>query len=257
MKVRWLGHAGFKFQFPDPSDSTITRTIYIDTWPGGPTFPENAKEDLNDADLICVTHGHFDHSSGAPVLYKNAIDSGKSPKIAVVYELYQFLQEHHKIPEDAVTGMNKGSPVDFGFCTIALVGADHSSSCWGSDGKVCYTGNPVGYIIEAAGKRIYHAGDTNVFSDMEIISELYEPEYAFLPIGGHFTMGPREAAYAIAKYLKSIKTVIPMHFGTFPLLKGTPEQLQENFAHFKTKFNRDDVTFIDPFPLLESSHDLE
>lgn len=137
-----------------------------------------------------------------------------------------------------------------------MVSADHSSSCTGKDGSTCNGGNPAGYVIEAAGHVYYHAGDTNVFGDMQIISELYEPEYAFLPIGGHFTMGPREAAYALAKFLKSVKYVIPMHFGTFPLLKGTPEKLQEEFDVFKVKYDREDLKILDPFELKESAQEL-
>lgn len=257
MKIRWLGHAGFKIQFTDPSDSATTRTIYIDTWPDGPTFPESAKDDLNDADLILVTHGHFDHSSGAPILYKNAKENGKNPKIVCNYELSRHFIKHGGVAEDDITGMNKGSPVDFEFCQVNMVSADHSSGCFDPEGTVCYGGSAAGFVIEAAGTKIYHAGDTNVFTDMDIISELYEPEYALIPVGGHFTMGPREAAYALARFLKSVKYVIPMHFGTFPLLKGTPEQTQEHFENFKAKFHRDDLKFLDPFNYKDSLTDLE
>ena len=137
-----------------------------------------------------------------------------------------------------------------------MVSADHSSGCFSPAGEVCYAGEAAGYVIEADGKRLYHAGDTNVFTDMEIISELYEPEYALIPVGGHFTMGPREAGYALAKFLKSIKFVIPMHFGTFPLLKGTPEATQEHFDNFKEKFGREDVKFLNPFDYKEGLTDL-
>lgn len=93
MKVRWLGHAGFKLSFADPSDSSVTRNIFIDTWINGPTFPESAKDEMNDADLILVTHGHFDHSSGAPILYNNSIENGKSPKIVSIYEIVSILKD--------------------------------------------------------------------------------------------------------------------------------------------------------------------
>lgn len=120
--------------------------------------------------------------------------------------------------------MNKGGTVDFGFCTITMVSADHSSGCL-LDTCLVVGGEPAGYVIKAHDFGIYHAGDTNVFSDMEIISEIYAPTHALLPIGGHFTMGPEEAAYAVCKFLKSVRHVVPMHFGTFPLLKGTIEEL--------------------------------
>ncbi len=136
MKIQWLGHAGFKLQFADPSDSSVTRTIYIDTWPEGPTFPESAKDDLKDADLILVTQGHFDHSSGAPGLYKNAKEAGKDPKIACIFEMSKNFEKHHDIPEEAFSGMNKGCPVDFGFCQITMVSADHSSGCFDPSGDI-------------------------------------------------------------------------------------------------------------------------
>jgi L-ascorbate metabolism protein UlaG (beta-lactamase superfamily) len=256
MKLRWLGHAGFKLQFSDPKDSSVTRTIYIDLWPDNPKFPEESKEELNDADLILVTHGHFDHSGGAPSLYSNAKNNGKSPKIVCNFELSKFFSKHHDIPDDGCLGMNKGCPVELDFCTITMVSADHSSGCMTPDGSMCEGGSAAGFVIEAGGKTIYHAGDTNVFGDMEIISELYEPEYALLPVGGHFTMGPREAAFAVAKFLKSVKNVIPMHFGTFPLLKGTPEQTREHFEVFKIKYGRDDVDIMDPYLFMESAKDL-
>ena len=88
---------------------------------------------------------------------------------------------------------------------------------------------------------------------MQIISELHEPDYALLPIGGHFTMGPREAAYALAKFLVSVKFVIPMHFGTFPLLKGTPEKLKEHYEIFSAKYERDELKILDPFEFMENA----
>ena len=136
MKIRWLGHAGFKISFPDPSDSAITRNIFIDTWLDGPTFPSDAKDEMNDADLILVTHGHFDHSAGAPVVYNNSKENGKDPKIVVIFELANYFIKHHSVPEEGTTRMNKGCPLDFGFCTIIMVGADHSSGCPGKDGEM-------------------------------------------------------------------------------------------------------------------------
>ena len=138
-----------------------------------------------------------------------------------------------------------------------MVNAAHSGGCPTPEGKICYGGDAAGFVIEAAGKTIYHAGDTSVMADMENISELYQPEYALLPVGGRFTMGPREAAYAVTKYLKSVKHVFPMHYGTLPNLTGTPEQTRIHFDEFKGKHSREDVNFMDPMKYTESAIDLE
>ena len=139
-----------------------------------------------------------------------------------------------EVQEENLTPMNKGSPLDLDFCKVTMVPADHSSGCPGEEGGTLnYGGDPVGFILEIEGHRIYHAGDTNVFGDMEIITELYKPDIALMPIGGRFTMGPREAAYAICKYFPTVETFVPMHYDTFPLLKGRPADLEEPFAEFK------------------------
>ena len=136
-----------------------------------------------------------------------------------------------KVPENSLIGMNKGGTVNLGNgLTVTMTSADHSSGCPGDNG-VANGGNPAGYVIEFPnGPKIYHAGDTNVFSDMSIISELYNPSIACLPIGGHFTMSPREAGYALNKFLTSVKTVLPMHYGTFPVLTGTPDELKKQIT---------------------------
>jgi L-ascorbate metabolism protein UlaG (beta-lactamase superfamily) len=127
--------------------------------------------------------------------------------------------------------MNKGGTQSVGDIKVTMVHADHS--CGISDGdQIVYGGEACGFVIEFSnGVKIYHAGDTNVFGDMQIIRELYAPEIVMLPIGDHYTMSPREAAYA-CRLLKP-KTVIPMHFGTFPALTGTPAQLQKLVPEFE------------------------
>lgn len=107
-----------------------------------------------------------------------------------------------------------------------MVTANHSSSFVEEDGTIVYLGEPAGFVLEFAnGYKIYHAGDTNVFGDMKIIGEIYQPDLALLPIGDHFTMGPREAAYATQ--LLNVPAILPMHYGTFPLLTGTLEEFQK------------------------------
>jgi L-ascorbate metabolism protein UlaG (beta-lactamase superfamily) len=119
--------------------------------------------------------------------------------------------------------MNKGGTVDLEFVKLTMTHAVHSCGIL-DDGKIIYGGEAAGYVLtQLDGRRIYVAGDTNVFSDMALIQELYQPELAFLPIGDHFTMSPYEAAKAV-RLLKPRK-VIPLHFGTFPVLTGRPEHL--------------------------------
>ena len=109
--------------------------------------------------------------------------------------------------------MNKSGTADLGFCKITMVGADHSSSCGMHEGNIIDGGAPAGWVIRFGnGTSVYHAGDTGVFSDMSITNELYKPTHLLLPIGGNFTMGPEEAAYAVKKYLTNANTIIPMHY---------------------------------------------
>jgi len=139
-----------------------------------------------------------------------------------IYELASWMENKGA---RKISPMNKGGTQTIGDIRVTMVHADHSCGIQDGD-QIIYGGEACGYVVEFSnGVKIYHAGDTNVFGDMQIIRELYAPEIAMLPIGDHFTMGPREAAYA-SKLLKS-KTVIPMHFGTFPVLTGKPSDLQK------------------------------
>ena len=131
---------------------------------------------------------------------------------------------------DALTGMNKGGTFAFGEINVTMVGADHSAGDWNPGAETTlYLGEPAGFVVRLEnGYTIYHAGDTNVFGDMRIIGDLYRPNLALLPIGGHYTMGPREAALAVE--LLGVKDVMPIHYGTFPLLAGSPAQLRDELA---------------------------
>lgn len=211
IKLTWLGHATFRIETPEG------KTFYIDPWIGGnPMCPDSEKK-VKKVDVLVCTHGHFDHIA-------DAVDLAKRDGTTVVgiFELCTWLQ---KKGAKQISPMNKGGTQLVADVKITMVHAVHSCGIQDGD-QIVYGGEACGFVLEFSnGVKIYHAGDTNVFSDMAIIRELYAPKIAMLPIGDHFTMSPREAAHA-CKLLKP-ETVIPMHFGTFPVLTGRPSQLQE------------------------------
>jgi L-ascorbate metabolism protein UlaG (beta-lactamase superfamily) len=211
IKLTWLGHATFRIETPGG------KTVIIDPWiVGNPMCPQNEK-DIKKVDVLLCTHAHGDHIGDAVEIAKK-----HNPVVVAIYELGLWFE---KKGVKQVAGMGKGGTQTVGDLKVAMVHADHS--CGIEDGgQVIYGGEACGYVIEFSnGIRIYHAGDTAVFGDMQIIRDLYAPSVAMLPIGDHYTMGPREAAYA-CKLLRP-KAVIPMHFGTFPVLTGRPAELKK------------------------------
>jgi L-ascorbate metabolism protein UlaG (beta-lactamase superfamily) len=210
IKITWLGHATFRIETPGG------KLILIDPWVmGNPMCPEKEKN-VRHVDLLLCTHGHGDHIGDAVEIAKK-----HNPQAVGIPELCGWLE---KKGVKRTAAMNKGGTQTVGDIKVTMVHADHSCGIQDGD-QLVYGGEACGYVLEFSnGVKIYHAGDTNVFGDMKIIHELYAPEIAMIPIGDHYTMGPREAAYACN--LLQPKTVIPMHFGTFPVLTGTPSQLQ-------------------------------
>jgi L-ascorbate metabolism protein UlaG (beta-lactamase superfamily) len=212
--ITWYGHACIEIRTPGD------KVVLVDPWFGNPKSPK-AADDVDRCDVMLVTHGHGDHLGEAL-----QIASRTRPAWPAIHECSLWLAPNCPADADRVIGMNKGGTIEVEGLGITMVGADHSAGDWNPMADTTlYLGEPAGFVIEVEnGFRIYHAGDTNVFGDMRIIADLCRPDVAILPIGGHFTMGPREAAVAVE--LLGVAHVVPIHYGTFPLLAGTPAQLR-------------------------------
>ena len=208
--LTWLGHAAFRLDTPGG------KRIYIDPFlTGNPSCPE-AEQQPERVDLILLTHGHFDHVGDTVALHERF----SCPVVAQV-ELRGWLARQG-IEMNMGHAPNKGGTLTVEGIRLTLTHANHSSST--DDGA--YLGEGCGFVIELeSGFKLYVSGDTNVFGDMALIARIYEPDLVVLPIGDHFTMGPREAAVALE--LLGAKRCVPSHYGTFSLLTGTPEVLRE------------------------------
>jgi len=210
-EITYYGHSTFKIKSPQG------KIILIDPWiKENPSCPKEL-HDVSGVDIIAVTHGHFDHIGDVRPLAEKF-----KPTIVANWEICDWLGT--KDVENCAP-MNKGGGQIIDGIKFIMTHAQHSSGIKDDDGTTVYGGEPGGYIIQLEnGFRIYHAGDTNLFSDMKLIGEIYKPELVMLPIGDLFTMSPLEASYA-CRFLNP-KYMIPMHYGTFPPLIGTPDQLK-------------------------------
>lgn len=212
IEITFIGHSTFLIK------TSENKNILIDPWlNGNPSCPDELKE-LDNVDIIAITHGHFDHMNDALSL---AIEF--SCPIISNFEICGWFEKNgikNCMP------MNKGGNQKFENIQFIMTHAQHSSGIRDDYGNTVYGGEPAGFVLILENDfRLYHAGDTNLFSDMKLIAELYKPELSMIPIGDLFTMSPYEASFA-CRYLKS-KYVIPMHYGTFPALTGTPEELEQ------------------------------
>ena len=209
-ELTWLGHASFRIDTPGG------KRIYVDPFlHGNPKCPESELEPER-CDLILITHGHGDHVGDTVAIHQRF----GCPVIAPV-ELREWLTTQGVADDRGSNSPNKGGTVAVDGVKATLTDANHSSST--NDGT--YAGEPCGIVIELEdGYKLYFAGDTNVFGDMSLIGRLYAPDVAILPIGDHFTMGPREAAVALE--LLGVIRCVPCHYGTFGLLTGTAEELR-------------------------------
>ncbi len=211
--ITWFGHACIEIVSPGG------KVVLIDPWFANPMSPR-APETVDRCDLMLVTHGHSDHLGNAL-----QIASRTRPAWPAIHELSLWLARNYAGKDDVI-GMNKGGTVEAAGLRVSMTGADHSAGEWNAGGETTlYLGEPAGFVVELEdGTRIYHAGDTALFGDMRLIKELWHPDVALLPIGGHFTMDPEAAAIAV-EYL-GVAHVMPIHYGTFPILAGTPDRLR-------------------------------
>jgi len=209
--LTWLGHAAFRIE------SDRGKRIYVDPFlQGNPKTPEDEKSPER-VDIIAVTHGHSDHAAEVADLSKRFPQA----EIVAQVEVKGWLGKEGANIGD-LPGINKGGSQEIDGIRFTLTNAFHSSSA--NDGT--YLGESCGIVIQfEEGKSLYFAGDTCVFGDMQLIARLYEPDVAVLPIGDWFTMGPDEAAVALE--LLGNPRCVPSHWGTFPLLTGTPDRLAE------------------------------
>jgi L-ascorbate metabolism protein UlaG (beta-lactamase superfamily) len=209
VQLTWLGHASFRF------DSPGGRRVYVDPFLGNPKCPDGEKEPER-IDVLALTHGHSDHLGESVDLINRF-----SPTVVGQVELLGWLDgQGANVGE--MPGTNKGGTRDVDGVKFTMTDARHSSS--GPNGE--YLGEAAGFVVEVEnGTKLYFAGDTSVFMDMQLIGRIYEPDVAVLPIGDHFTMGPKEAAVALE--LLQVSRCIPCHYGTFPILHGSPDELAQ------------------------------
>lgn len=210
-ELTWLGHATFRLVTP------AGKRLLIDPWlMNNPACPDDLK-DPGPLDAILITHAHFDH-------IEDAVDIARSTgaQVVSINETSAWLES--KGLENLIA-FNIGGTIEVAGCKVHMTHAVHS--CGITDGdQIIYGGEAAGFVVELEeGLKLYHAGDTAVFSDMALIGKLLEPDLALLPIGDHFTMGPRSAAEAVR--LLDVKKVVPMHFGSFPVLTGTPDDFRK------------------------------
>lgn len=225
VQAHWLGHSAFKFVSPEGNH------ILVDPFlKNNGTTPDDWKEP-EEADYIFLTHGHEDHVG-------DTLEIAKKTGCEVVgpVELIRLLVGKHGLAEDQAVEFNKGGTVHYDDFSVTLVSANHSSSFDGD-----YAGEPGGLVFSFADDIcIYHLGDTNIFTDLELYGQMYVPHITLVPMGDHYTMGPQEAAFAVE--LIDPDVAIPIHYGTFPVLNGDPE----DFKQFVEDISESEVWIPEP-----------
>ncbi len=209
MRVTWMGHGSFRIE-------AAGEVLLLDPWiTGNPVFPaDRAGEATAGATQILLTHGHHDHTA-------DCVDLAKTTGAPLV-GMYELVNWFTAIDGVEGSGANKGGTLRLGEVAVTLVGASHSSSV-ASDGGPVYTGAECGFMIEAEGKTLYAMGDTDIMADWGWMAELHQPDFAIVPIGGHFTMDGTRAAWGCRKFF-DLKGAIPGHYKTFPLLAQSADE---------------------------------
>jgi L-ascorbate metabolism protein UlaG (beta-lactamase superfamily) len=215
MKVTWFGHSAFRVE-------NGNHVILIDPFLSqNPKFKGSVEEAARGATHVVLTHGHDDHVGDAASICKST-----GATLVAVFELAMYLAGQ------GVAKLEPGNPggtINLGAgVSVSFVKAFHSSSTI-VDGKPVYLGNPCGVVLEGLGPTVYHMGDTEIFGDMALVEEIFQPKIGFVPIGDRFTMGARTAALACKKYFR-FERVIPIHYGTFPIIDQDPTKFVAEMA---------------------------
>jgi len=215
MKLTWYGHSAFKLEIADAS-------ILIDPFlTGNPVFPDGLTVDQVSEGVthVLLTHGHDDHIGDTIDIVKNT-----GAQLTANFEICMWAGGKGI---ENINPMNSGGMVDAGPFKVGMTPAQHSSSSQTEGGIAVYLGNPHGLIIDAPGEPVvYHMGDTDIFGDMALINEIYRPKVGIVPVGDRFTMGARAAAMACQRFFE-FDTVVPCHYGTFPILDQTADAFVE------------------------------
>ncbi|EWG08163.1 MAG: metal-dependent hydrolase [Candidatus Aramenus sulfurataquae] len=204
-QLRWLGHAAVELNV---AGKKVIIDPFIKDNPSAPVKVDYAY----DADVLVVTHDHYDHLGDAVEIMKNST----RPLLVATYDLELYLNEEHKIPWERMVPINVGGYVNLDGVKVALTQAVHSSR---------YS-DPTGVVISGGGVTVYHAGDTGLFEGMKTIGDVFSPDYVLLPIGGRFTMDPAQASIAV-EMLRPKKAAIPIHYNTWDLIKVDAKEFEE------------------------------